>query len=157
MEEVKKAIAFLFKRKGRETMSEKDFVMSASMDLGWFPPKEAQRLMQLGLDSKLLLVAEGKLKLSFDAAGMDIPLDYKPPPTLLLAGVTPPSVFVKVLERIIAATKLERKQVVSMINSTQDLMDMEAEVAALIVGRDLGVDVSDLLGSAEKEIMSRSG
>lgn len=119
MEEVKKAIAFLFKRKGRDTMSEKDFVMSASMDLGWFPPKEAQRLMQIGLDSKLLLVAEGKLKLSFDAAVMDIPLDYKPPPTLLQAGVAPPSVFVKALERITTATKLEKKQVVSMINSTR--------------------------------------
>jgi hypothetical protein len=157
MEEVKKAIAFLFKRKGREAMSEKDFVMSASMDLGWFPPKEAQRLMQIGLDSKLLLVVDGKLKLSFDAAGMDIPLDYKPPPALLQAGVAPPSIFVKVLERITAATKLERKQVVSMINSIQDMMDVEAEVAALIVGRDLGVDVSDLLDGAEREIMSRSG
>lgn len=36
-------------------------------------------------------------------------------------------------------------------------MDVEAEVAALIVGRDLGVDMTDLLGAAEKEIMSRSG
>ena len=138
-------------------MSEKDFVMSASMDLGWFPPKDAQRLLQLGLDSKLLLVVEGKLKTSFDAAIMDIPLDYKPPPTLLQAEATPAGVFIKVLERITAMTKLEKKQVVSMINSTQDLMDVEAEVAALIVGRDLGVDVSDLLDNAEREIMSRSG
>jgi len=156
MEEVKKAIAFLFKRKGREMMAEKDFVMSASMDLGWFPPKDAQRLLQLGLDSKLLTVVDGKLKTSFDAAAMDIPIDYKPPPTLLQAEATPPSVFIKALERITTATKLERKQVVSMINSTQDMMDVEAEVAAVIVGRDLGVDVSDLLEVAEKEVMSRS-
>ncbi len=157
MEEVKKAIAFLFKRKGRDSMLEKDFVMSASMDLGWFPPREAQRLMQLGLDSKLLQASDGKLRPAFDISVIDVPLDYTPPSTLLQAAVVSPNMFARILERIAAETKLERRQVVSMINSAQDKLDVEAEVAALIVGMDMGIDISDLLEDTEKEIISRLG
>ena len=157
MEEVRKAIAFLFKRKGRESMSEKDFVMSASMDLGWFPPREAQKLMQIGLDSKLLQASNGKLKPTFDASTIDVPLDYAPPSSLLQAEVVSPNMFAKILDKIANAAKMERKQVVSMINSVQDRLDVEAEVAALIVGKDMGIDISDLLDDTEKEILSRLG
>lgn len=157
MEEVKKAIAFLFKRKGRESMTEKDFVMSASMDLRWFPPRDAQRLLQIGRDTGLLKDAEGNLTPSFDVAGMDVPLNYSPPPAMLQTEAATPALFVEALERIVAASKLERKQVVAMINLAQDQMDVNAEVAALIVGRDLGIEVSDLLEKAERDLMSRLG
>src|SRR3989441_11397846 len=54
MDELRDAIALLFKRKGRDELSEREFVLSASMDLRWFPPRDAQRLLQLGLETKLL-------------------------------------------------------------------------------------------------------
>ncbi len=157
MEELKKVIAFLFKRKGRDSLSEKDFVMSASMDLHWFPPRDAQRLLQSCLETKLLVPMEGKLLPSFDIAGIEVPLDYVPPASVLETQTVAPSLFLKVLERIVLKTAMERKQVVSMINSTQDELDLEADVAALVVGRELGVDVSDLIGEAETQIVSRLG
>src|SRR3989442_10973414 len=54
MEELRDAIALLFKRKGRDELSEREFVLSASMDMHWFPPRDAQRLLQLGVETNLL-------------------------------------------------------------------------------------------------------
>jgi len=157
MEELKKAIAFLFKRKGRDSLTEKDFVMSASMDLHWFPPRDAQRLLQIGVDTKLVVHADGKLVPGFDISVIDVPLDYVPPAAILETETVSPSLFLKVLERIVSKTAIERRQAVSMINSTQDELDLEADVAALVVGMELGVDVSDLIGEAENQIVSRLG
>ena len=155
MDEVKTAIAFLFKRKGRDEMMERDFVMSASMDLGWFPPRDAQHLLQIGLDSKLLEVIDGKLKPTFNVSIIEIPLDYMPPPNLLKIDVTSSGLFNKIIDKILATTNLDKKQLISIINSIQDELDVEIEVAALIVGRDIGVDVSDFIEEIEKEIMTR--
>ncbi len=155
MDEMKKAIAFLFKRKGRENMSDKDFVMSASMDLRWFPPKDAQRLLQAGLDLKLLVSEEGKIRPAFDVTGIELPIDYSPPPTILQVEALAQSVFNKIIDRITKASNLEKRQIVSLINTTQDNLDVEVEVAALIVGKEMGVDVSDLLKQTEDEVASR--
>ena len=45
-DELRDAIALLFKRKGRDELSEREFVLSASMDMHWFPPRDAQRLLR---------------------------------------------------------------------------------------------------------------
>ena len=62
MEELRDAIALLFKRKGRDELSEREFVLSASMDLRWFPPRDAQRLLQIGLETKLLESRDGTIR-----------------------------------------------------------------------------------------------
>lgn len=157
MEELKKAIAYLFKRRGRETMTDTDFVMSASMDLRWFVPKEAQRLLQLGLEFKLLSMEGGVLRPSFDISGIDMPLGYTPPPSLLDLKPSGPDLFAKILERILANTELDKRQVMSMVNMTQGEFDVDIEVATLIVARELSVEISDLLDEVEQKISSRLG
>ena len=69
MDELRDAIALLFKRKGRDELSEREFVLSASMDLRWFPPRDAQRLLQLGIESKLLESREGTIRPAFEIIG----------------------------------------------------------------------------------------
>ncbi len=155
MEELKKAIAFLFKRKGRDSMSDTDFVMSASMDLRWFVPKEAQQLLRLGLELKLLTLSEGKLSPSFDVESIEMPLDYTPPPSLLDLRTATPDLFAKILDRILTSTQIEKKQVISMVNATQEELDVDIEVASLIVARNAGVDISDLIDEVEQKIVSR--
>ncbi len=154
MEELKKAIAFLFKRKGRDSMTDTDFVMSASMDLRWFVPKEAQQLLQLGLELKLLTSSEGKLSPSFDIESIEMPLDYTPPPSLLDLRTATPDLFAKILDRILTSTQIEKKQVISMVNATQEEFVVDIEVASLIVARNAGVDISDLIDEVEQKILS---
>ena len=78
MSELQKSIALLFRRKGKDSLTEREFVFSASMELRWFSPKEAQKLLDLGLTGGYLQRKNGGISPTFDYATMEVPLDYKP-------------------------------------------------------------------------------
>lgn len=146
MDPLRDAIALLFKRKGRNELSEREFVLSASMDLRWFPPRDAQRLLQIGLETKLLEAHEGTIRPSFDVSAVEVPRDYVPTAEIL-ATPTPAAegLFVRIVDAIAAKTKMERKAVIGLVNGIQEKMDVEVEVAALIAAHRSGVDVSSFL------------
>jgi len=146
MEELRNAIALLFKRKGRDSLSEREFVLSASMDLRWFPPRDAQRLLQVGLETKLLESRDGTIRPVFDVSAVEVPRYYVPT-TAILAMPTPveEDLFLRVVDAIAAMTGMDRKAVIRRVNEVQEKMDVEVEVAALIAARQAGVDVAPFL------------
>jgi len=156
LEELKKTIALLFKRKGRPMLTEKEFVFSASMDLRWFPPKEAQKLLQAGINSQLLIVENGKVRPNFDVSQVEVPLDFVPTEEMLKVEPKKEDLFLRILERISKEAGKERKVLISRINEIQERMELEIEVAALLAGKELGVDLSDFYDIVEKEIFLRS-
>ena len=153
MEELRDAIALLFKRKGRDELSEREFVLSASMDLRWFPPRDAQRLLQIGLETKLLESHEGTIRPGFDVSAVDVPRDYVPT-TAILSTPTPveENLFVRIVDGIAAKTGMDRKAVIRRVNEVQEKMDVEVEVAALIAARQSGVDVTPFLAAVKARL-----
>ena len=153
MEELRDAIALLFKRKGRDELTEREFVLSASMDLRWFPPRDAQRLLQIGLDSKLLESRDGTIRPAFDVAAVEVPRDYTPT-VAILASPTPvdEDLFFQIVDGIAAKTGADRKAVIRRVNEIQDRMDVEVEVAALIAARQSGVDVAPFLSAVKARL-----
>ena len=153
MEELRDAIALLFKRKGRDELSEREFVLSASMDLHWFPPRDAQRLLQIGLETKLLESRDGTIRPVFDVASVEVPRDYVPT-AAILATPTPAEedLFVQIVDRIAAKTGMDRKTVIGRVNEVQEKMDVEVEVAALIAARQAGVDVAQFLAAVKARL-----
>jgi len=143
----------LFKRKGRDELSEREFVLSASMDLRWFPPRDAQRLLQLGLETKLLESREGTIRPSFDISEVEVPRDYVPTDAIL---ETPTPVgedlFVRIVDAIAMKTGSDRKAIISLVNGVQEKMDVEIEVAALIAARQAGVDVTPFVGAVKARL-----
>src|SRR6266849_5986503 len=133
MDELRDAIALLFKRKGRDELSEREFVLSASMDLHWFPPRDAQRLLQLGLETKLLESQGGAIRPAFDVSSIEVP--------------TPASedVFLRIVDAIETTTRTDRKSVIASVNAVQAKLDVEVEVAALVAAHQVGVDVTPFL------------
>ena len=150
MEELRNAIALLYKRKGRDSLTEREFVLSASMDLRWFPPRDAQRLLQVGLETKLLESRDGSIRPVFDVSTIEVPRDYVPT-TAILAAPTPveEDLFVRVVDAIAAKTGMDRKAVIRRVNEVQERMDVEVEVAALVVARQSGVDVAPFLAAVK--------
>ena len=73
----------LYRRKGKEVLTEKEFVFSASMDLRWFSPKDAQKLLDAGLAGGVLKRVDGNLLPTFDFGRIDVPIDYRPDAKLL--------------------------------------------------------------------------
>ena len=85
-------------------MSEREFVLSASMDMHWFPPRDAQRLLQLGLETKLLESQGGAIRPAFDVSSVEVPRDYIPT-SAILEVPTPVSedIFLRIVDAIAAS------------------------------------------------------
>ena len=156
MEEPKTAIAALFRIHGRDALSESEFVHDASFKLRWCSPKEAQRLLQSGIDRGLLFSNAGNVRLAFDATSIALPVNYKPGPEAL---APPPSLdlFSRILERLRAATGESAQNLVARINVVQGRLEVDAEVAAACVAASRGANVSDLLADLEAEVLRRAG
>jgi hypothetical protein len=153
LEDLRKAIALLYRRKGRGELSEKEFVLSASMDLRWFPPRDAQRLLQRSVESKLIEANAGVLRPTFDVESVDVPRDFAPTPDIL--EVSTPVVedlFVRIVDAIASATKSDRRAVIASVNANQERMDVDVEVAALVAARKAGIDVSAFLREVEARL-----
>jgi hypothetical protein len=153
---VRRAIAFLFRLEGGRPLSEKEFVQFASYRLNWFRPTEAQRFLRIAQDSQLVELREGLLHPTFDVAAVDVPVDFRPPPSALERAPTSEDLFLKVLNRVVERTGTDRRTAVSAINAIQERMDVQVEVAALIHARAVGVDVSDLIDPVRESIAKRS-
>ncbi len=151
MESLKRTIALLFRRKGKERLTEREFVFSASMDLGWFPPKDAQRLLDLGLKQGLLTREEEGVRPQFDVTGMDVPLDFTPTEAVLEEQ----DLFQRLVDALASASERPRKEVVARINAVQARMGVYAEVAALLTGEGWAVDLSGFRHEVEDLVRQR--
>ena len=78
-EEPETALAALFQMRGRDRITESDFVFDASMKLRWFTPKDAQRLLQIGIDRGLLRASAEDVRATFDVGGVAVPVNYRFP------------------------------------------------------------------------------
>ena len=138
-------------------MPEKEFVFAASMDFRWFTPKEAQKLLDIALDSGLLKSKGGKVSPTFDTKSTTVPSGFKPTQEILKLAPKPKGQFLDIVDMISNKREMSRKEVIALVNSTQDRMKVEAEVAALIVAHRLEIDISKLVDEVESEISGRNG
>lgn len=152
MEDLKRTIALLFRRKGRERMSEREFVLSASMDLRWFPPKEAQRLLDLSVEKGLVLVEEGAVEPAFPLEELEIPLNFVPT-TEILQDTS--DLFDRILDEIARSKTAPRKDLAARVNAIQHRLGVYVEIAALLAGREVDVDLSGFHPEVEAMVRER--
>jgi hypothetical protein len=155
MNELKQTLAMLFSRKGKTSMSERDFILTASMGFRWFPPKDAQRLLELAVETSLVTYEDGEISANFDLKSVEIPLDFSPGPEILETQPRETDVLTHILEKTAKDCDIDQKSLISRINSVQSEMDVTIEVAALIVGRELGVDVSSFYEAVRESLHPR--
>lgn len=154
-EEPKTALAALFRMRGRDAVTESEFVLDASMKLRWFSPREAQRLLRIGIDRGLLHADAGNVRPSFDVAAVAVPTNYRPGPEVLTAP-EPEDLFSRILRRLRDATGEDLQPLVARVNRVQERLGVDAEVAAAHVASARGVDVSDLLPEIEAHVLRRA-
>jgi len=155
--ELKRCLAALFRQKGKDVMTEREFVYAASMDLHWLTPKEAQMLLEISLKCGLLQLSNGALAPSFEISDDLVELDYKPSRDIILAEQKRDrkDFFIELVDRISTSSGLQRKEIIAKINKMRERMPVDIEVAALIVGRDLGVDISNDIKSVRELLLTR--
>jgi hypothetical protein len=93
VEEARVLVAHLFQRAGREVLSESEMANAMSLDLGWYPPREARDLVAGFVRAALLEHTEdGDLRPLFPAREVKVPLGFRPQPGLVRA-LPPPGQF----------------------------------------------------------------
>lgn len=157
MSDLQRSIALLFRRKGKEFLTEKEFVFSASMDLRWFSPKEAQRLLDVGITGGYLQKRNGNIVPTFDTSLIDVPLDYKPGRDVFEhVPRKPQDFFSEIVDKIVKTKSVAKREVVSRVNKKQELLGIDVEPAALLVASDYGLSMeSGIIERAESEILHR--
>lgn len=157
MSDLQRSIALLFRRKGKEFLTEKEFVFSASMDLRWFSPKEAQRLLDVGITGGYLQKKNGNIVPTFDTSLVEVPLDYKPGRDIFEhVPRKPQDFFSEIVDKIVKTKSVPKREVVSRVNKKQELLGIDVEPAALLVASDYGLSMeSGIIERAESEILHR--
>ncbi len=96
MGELDKTIAVVFKRGGKNVMSEMEFVNNVIFNFRYSGTKEgfkldarkAQQVMDAGLAKDLLKKENGMVKPTFDYREFEVPMNYKPTEAILLELVS---------------------------------------------------------------------
>jgi hypothetical protein len=155
MDELMQALSYLYQRKGTDVISEKDLILSVSIDLGWFSPNEAKQLIKICNDLKLLKETEHGLVPTFDYNAITVPIDLVPSKNVLKLESQEP-LLLSIVRKIEETTKLKRNMIMAEINKKQTSLNVEIEVAAIIIAKKYQIDVSGYLREAEANIFLRA-
>lgn len=159
MSEIERSIAVLFRRKGKDLLTEREFVFSASMDLRWFSPKDAQKLLDLGVSGGLIEKRNGSLVPKFDFSTVEVPIDYRPSKDIFQearAASAAKDLFSEIVERIVKVKAVPKREVVSKVNRKQEMLGIDVEPAALLVACDYGIPVEgSYIDRAATEVLGR--
>jgi len=139
--------AAFFRNKGKNVVTENEFIMCISMDLRWMRPAEARDLLTL-------LVSEGHLendgqhiRPTFDVHATDVPLGFRPSADILgmrrrPAGPPAGDVLAELMAKA-ESIGLKRKDLIVSANAVQKRMNVDIEIAVLLMLRENGVDISE--------------
>lgn len=153
MEELKKLIAFIFQRSGKEKLYEKDIYMTLSFELGWMTPKQGRKAIEKALELGLVKKKGEEILPNFDYKAIEIPLGFK------LDGEKIEEMEMDLLSRtvsrIVSNTKLGEKKVRDEIRKLAEELDVYPEIAALLIAYKNNVKIDDLIKEA-KEMVKNS-
>ena len=157
MEKLKEVIAFLYNRAGKEELTGQELRLAMSMDLRWFSPKEAEEIVDL-FQNKRLLVRKGSggLRPAFNHKNLTIDRDLHPTKEELLGGSGDEPLFVRMVGHITDRADEEKRNVISRVNRKAGDMGIEVEAAVMLVGDEMGVDMGPFADEALAAIASKS-
>ena len=147
--------AAYFRSIGKDVSTTEEFVMGVSLELKWMPPSDAKLLLAAMVGSGAVTQRDGFVRPAADPGSVDVPLAYRPPKELvegLRAKCQTPKkknhgapgaedLFPRLMDVAVSAG-MQRRDFIQSCNKIQKRLDIEVAVAALIVLRDAGVDVS---------------
>jgi hypothetical protein len=162
MDDLRTAAAAFFQGKGKNVVTEKEFTMDISMKLRWMQPSEAERLLPLFLSEGVLKKDGEYLRPAFDVNGIDVPFGYRPPAGLLMRTAAAPRTDATrpadLLGELFAAAErggMKKKDIMVAANAVQKKINVDIEIAVLLMLKENGIDISDHIGKAYATISER--
>ncbi len=154
MTELIYTVSVPFKRKGKDSLKESEFILALSFDLNWFSPDQAKKVV-LKAEKAGLIKREGDIiRPAFDLSSVEPPHGFKP-------GVFEEEerlIFDRIIERITVETGMDKRRVIALINKKRDELSklVEIEVSAILVALEHGVAMDNLIDEEYKALINPS-
>lgn len=141
-------VAAPFRRKGRERVTESDFIVDLSLKRSWFTTAQAQRVVDIALSEGLVERADAdSLVAAFDPREVTIPEGFTPDESV----VQQRSTFERALDALTEAG-FEKQETVAGVNRLQADLELTIEAAAVLYARRQGLDVESLAERALSDL-----
>ncbi|MDH2905451.1 MAG: DUF2240 family protein [Methanomassiliicoccales archaeon] len=151
---LKTAVSAIFRRKGKKTITEEEFVFAASMELRWFPPDRAALFLRNAKRAGLILQKEGGICPSFDINSKDIKQVITPPLTI---AEEPGDAAAEIVEAIASSLRLSKSEAMARVNRVRKELNLETAAAAVLVGLKEHLDMSEYAELALDEMRRNYG
>lgn len=155
MDDLRTAIAVIFKRKGRDSLTENEIVNSAVFDLHWFNPASAKKMVKLAETLKLIREVDGAYTPNFNYHSVEPTLDFSPGEEMLSKEYPRESLFPRMLSEITSKYKLTRQEFMREVNRLKEKTGADIEVAALLFLSKTNREFSHYIAEIEEELMRR--
>jgi hypothetical protein len=161
-EKVRQIISFVFKRSGKQRLTESEFYLTISMDLKWCPPKRAKEFVS-HLISLGVLKKEGEdVFPEFDVDDVVIPLGFHPQEEDFIFDDSEGAVDTSetkdalehVVHRIQAKTLLDKGRIEKEISRLIEKKHIHRSAALALFARFYNVSITDLLPELKEEILT---
>ncbi len=150
---MRKVIAAAFRSKGKRKMKRSELIYTMSFDLNWFTHEGSKKVVEEA-EKEGLLTGDDEVSPNFDIDELEIPSDFKPDLSKLLSR----TVSDRLVEEIMEKTGKSYQEVVSMINEKQEKLEnlISFQTAALIVAKEVGVDITGYIPEVEREVLDEN-
>jgi hypothetical protein len=161
MDELRMTAAAFFRNKGKNVVTESEFTMYISMDLRWVQPSDAKKLLSLLIDGGHMKKEGEYLRPVFDVHAADVPIGFRPPVDILERNLPkrPPAMPKDgLLSELMAKAEslgIKRKDFIVSVNAVQKRLNIDVEIAALLMLRDAGADISGYYDISYETVLKR--
>lgn len=149
--DLKTVVAAPFRHRGSDTLTDSEFIATLSMELDWYTPEQARRVIDLASTESLLNRDGEQLAPTVDVEGLSIPDDTTPDESILQER----SAFERLLERLTDAG-LEKQAAVAEINSLQRDLDITIEAAGVLYAHQHGIAVPTIADQIQADLSASS-
>ncbi len=146
MEKAKNLIAFLFQRSGKERLNEKEIYMTLSYELRWLTPEKAKIFLKRCLESGLLKIEGDEYTPNFDYKSIQVPLGFK-----VDESIVEEDIFSSIVKEI-QKNGMDKEMIFKEVEALKEKMGVIEEVAALVLARKNGIDISPFIPKVKKII-----
>ena len=148
-EKLREAVAAIYRRKGKKTLTEEEIKFACSMELRWFPPEKAEVFFHNAKTVRLLVAREQGYAPAFDVDDRRIRHVIKPDESIVLKDA---DLVSGIVEFIASSLKQSKSEVMGKINRMKKEMDIETAAAAILVGLKEGLEMGEFAGLALDEL-----
>ena len=143
MSELLHTVSMPFLRKGKESLKDNEFVLALAIDLNWFTPESAKKVLIQAEKEGLIKRHGDQVNPAFDLSSVKIPPGFRPEHSVFEEK----TIFDRIIERIIQGTGMEKRKVISLVNKKQEELYklVEIEISAILVALEHGISVDDLI------------